>query len=402
MKRIGRRVLYAVLLLAAAIALVEGVARIVHGAPSGRFEGWFPGDGGLYPPSARLRMPGPIPYVAATNALGFRGAEWAPRKLPGTIRIAALGDSITDGFFVENENGYPARLEEALLASGHRVEVLNAAHGGGSIDKEFAILRERVADHEPDVVVLTFVTNDLFEIDGRSRDELVSRRVLPPTLRERLLRFTLTRTSAGEWLWERYLVSGSETYGRSREREGLPPDQRYRIDGGDRFRENAELFLRRFARRDARLLGQPLDAEIARLADAYLFTLAALHEFCRGRGIELVVAYFPSYPEIYLENASQPVRDLLREASGTRLIPFLDLTEPFRGAGVSRVLHLAPLDFHPNPDGNRLIAESVAAFLESEVLSASGELEPLAHSVDHHQDLPGSGGVRPVAHDAGP
>ena len=53
------------------------------------------------------------------------------------------------------------------------MEVINAAHGGATIDKEYAILREFVIPLDPDIVLLTFVTNDIPDIKGKSRQELL-------------------------------------------------------------------------------------------------------------------------------------------------------------------------------------------------------------------------------------
>jgi len=44
-------------------------------------------------------------------------------------------------------------------------------------------------------------------------------------------------------------------------------------------------------------------------------------------------------------------------------IPFLDLTETFRKEGEKTVLHLAPVDYHLNPTGNKVMAEDIARFL---------------------------------------
>ncbi len=101
------------------------------------------GGATLYPPSATLPMRwGAIPYEVRTNALGFRGDELALVAPSGRVRILALGDSVTDGFFADNDATYPAQLQRFLRERGRDVEVINGARGGGSIDKEYAILKE--------------------------------------------------------------------------------------------------------------------------------------------------------------------------------------------------------------------------------------------------------------------
>ena len=44
-------------------------------------------------------------------------------------------------------------------------------------------------------------------------------------------------------------------------------------------------------------------------------------------------------------------------------IPFIDLTPILQREGRNRVLHLAPIDFHPNPAGYEVIATGIADFL---------------------------------------
>jgi hypothetical protein len=44
------------------------------------------------------------------------------------------------------------------------------------------------------------------------------------------------------------------------------------------------------------------------------------------------------------------------------LVSFLDLTDLFQQRGQVEPLHLAPLDFHPNPRGNRVMAEAIYNF----------------------------------------
>src|SRR5215470_5660402 len=48
-----------------------------------------------------------------TNSLGLRGAEIPPREA-GELRILVLGDSITFGDYVDEDETYPAVLERRL------------------------------------------------------------------------------------------------------------------------------------------------------------------------------------------------------------------------------------------------------------------------------------------------
>jgi lysophospholipase L1-like esterase len=96
------------------------------------------------------------------NGLGFRGGAIAAEKLPGTFRVVCLGDSLTFGEGVREEDTYPARLEKTLgeAMAGRTVQVLNAGVQGYGTREEVALFFDRCAKLRPDVVTLGFFLND--------------------------------------------------------------------------------------------------------------------------------------------------------------------------------------------------------------------------------------------------
>ena len=64
-------------------------------------------------------------YRLRTNSERLRGPELGP-KASRTVRILAIGDSVTHGWGVAESESYPAVLQTLLQARGHQVEVLNA------------------------------------------------------------------------------------------------------------------------------------------------------------------------------------------------------------------------------------------------------------------------------------
>jgi lysophospholipase L1-like esterase len=351
----------------ALILMVELFLRVSFGLPKETF-GFISGDG-LYARNATLEMTwGSIPYTVKTNSLGFRGEEISLKKPKEKTRIIALGDSVTDGFFVDNEHTYPYVLQGTLSARGKSVEVLNAAKGGGSIDKEYAILRELVVPLEPDIVVLTFVTND---VQDKSKDDLISQTIRNEK-KTTLLEWLFTRTAIGELMFDLYLQTQSEFYRTSQETDNLTLDQgRYQIAGGDDYAANVEIFNQRYADTDGLILNEPFSDQTTAAIENYLFALEHLNNFCQTRQIKLIFVYSPSYSQIYDLKTSLKIRDILKEASRQLSIPFLDLTPKFREAGQNKVLHLAPIDYHQNPAGNRVMAEAIAEFLVDERILAT-------------------------------
>jgi len=361
-----RAVLITLVMTLALLLAIEGFLRLAFHYPRGYFRFMAADDTKLYPPSSTLAMRwGAIPYEVRTNALGFRGKEIELAVPSGRTRILAIGDSVTDGFFADNDATYPAQLQSFLRNKGRDVEVINAARGGGSIDKEYAILKEHGFPLRPDVVVLTFVTNDIFDIRERSLDNLLTRDLHPraQTFSNRLL----TETALGEWVTDRALRMRFRTY-RAAEYPSAAggaeaKDSRYDLWGGDRFEENVRSFRQLTKNMDGMILGETFSVEVQGIIEKYLAILEQMRKDCEERKARLVFVYFPAYSQVYDPSASLAIRDLFQKECAARSIDFIDLTEPFRREGAGKALHLAPVDYHPNPEGNRLMARTIGARL---------------------------------------
>jgi lysophospholipase L1-like esterase len=104
----------------------------------------------------------PVPGVKGFNEDRFMGARIPRERTPGTIRIAAVGDSCTQF----GEPPYPAVLREPLADRlGKPVEVLNAGVAGYSTEQGKRRLEHDVSPYRPDVVLLYFGWNDHWILD---------------------------------------------------------------------------------------------------------------------------------------------------------------------------------------------------------------------------------------------
>lgn len=343
---------------------IEAALRLGTGRPFGVFMGWFPGLEGLYPENAAIVMPGAVNWLVKTNRWGFRGPELALDKPPSTTRIAMIGDSVTDGFCVDNEHTFPAMTAAALERANVRAEVINAAAGGASIDRELAVLRDSISRFSPDIVVLTFVTNDVDALAAIDDAELLGRSLRRRSLARGLARLGVVETALGEWAFDAYLRYSSRSYAANPARVGklIPPSHRYDFPGGNDFTRNSRIFLDRFRTGDAMILGEELDQAMELQFRRYLRAWDAFVAHARGKGMHPVFVYFPAYPQIYLPAPPMIIRDRLRAHSASQGVPFLDLTEALRSQGEA-ILHLAPADYHLNPAGNRVIGAALADFL---------------------------------------
>lgn len=350
----------------AMVLLLEMILRL-FGYPAGTFDPIMPSSEGHYPPNTTLQMRwGPIPYTVKTNSLGLRGSEISLPKPQETYRIVAVGDSITDGFFVDNEATWESYLGDQLRNRfSFPVDVINCAHGGGSIDKEIDLLERIGLTLEPDLVILTFVTNDIYEIvkllAARKDNAAPSNEWKPPFS---IGAFLLTRTALGEASLDGLLRFRFATYRQGRgHTTDDSTDQRYNIEGGDQFEHNSDLFLTKYAKLDGLVLGKSFHRKVQQAIDYYSERLQQFTNLCEQQQVALLFVYFPAYPQIYQPSPPRLINDTLRGLCESATIDFLDLTDGFRQRGAERVLHLAPLDFHPNPEGNRVFAELLTQHL---------------------------------------
>jgi len=110
------------------------------------------------------------------NDEGFRTAPFHAAKPDGVLRIACIGDSWTFGMNVDQSQTYPARLEALLRAEpppGVRgVEVINFGILGYTSFQGLQLLKTRVLDLHPDVIVVGFGMNDSDVAGYRDRDVL--------------------------------------------------------------------------------------------------------------------------------------------------------------------------------------------------------------------------------------
>ncbi len=98
--------------------------------------------------------------VGRTNAQGFRAEEDVGPKRDGTLRIIGIGDSVTWGTRVNEEETFLGVLRARLRRERPDVQVINAGVVGYSTWQELFFLEEHVLSHRPDVVLVNFHTND--------------------------------------------------------------------------------------------------------------------------------------------------------------------------------------------------------------------------------------------------
>jgi hypothetical protein len=99
------------------------------------------------------------------NSQGRRDKEVPLKKPAGTYRIVILGDSVAFGARVEAKDDFATQLEWNLNARSESLhyEVLNFGVPGYGTWQELSVLKEKALAYNPDLVILAFVMNDLYD-----------------------------------------------------------------------------------------------------------------------------------------------------------------------------------------------------------------------------------------------
>jgi lysophospholipase L1-like esterase len=242
----------------------------------------------------------------AINHLGLRNAE-VGEKRNGTTRILMLGDSVTFGWGVPQDQTMSAVLGRRL-AESRPVEVINTGVGNYNTAMEVAYFRTRGVQLAPDLVILNFFINDA-EPTPVYRDVpwYARHAYLYPVVGGAWDGFQ--RRLAGEADWQSYYA-------------GL-----YEAPGWQRAQDS----------------------------------IRTLAELCRERGIPLVIANLPElrilapYP---FGHVSTQLAGLAAEigAAYVDLLPAVAAEEPAR-------LWVTVPDPHPNAVAHQLMGDALAAFI---------------------------------------
>jgi lysophospholipase L1-like esterase len=113
-------------------------------------------------------------WQISLNSLGFREREFGISKPPGTFRIVCVGDSWTFGANVNQKETYPQRLAGLIDRSypGAGFEVLNLGTMAYSSLQGLQLMRLRVLEFSPDLVLIGFGMNDASVAGYRDKDVL--------------------------------------------------------------------------------------------------------------------------------------------------------------------------------------------------------------------------------------
>ncbi len=248
-----------------------------------------------------------------TNSAGFRDKAYSRVKPPGTFRIAVIGDSFTMGSGVASEDTYPSRLEADLnrASSSPRFEVLNFGCGGYGLRQYLAVIAHKALLYSPDLILIGLSQND---------DEILPDNIYREKYQVKKNRRGFFRVYSWQWIKANrfYRAAGKlKESGSEHPGSGLPAKVRTERAKHLRYYFN-------------QLRSIPEQSDIA-VAAVYL-------SMSRLKG------------------------DYIQEQVRLTDIPFLDLSPAFAGQDIRKYV-IAPIDYHPNGEANRIFAAEIRSFL---------------------------------------
>jgi len=266
-----------------------------------------------------------------TNALGMRDPLATPERLGAERRVLLLGDSITFGRGVADEDTFARRLEARWRDALGDVAVFNAGVPGYDSLQELASLRRLGPEVEPHLVILTWYRNDVL-VPSQEVEALVI---------------------------DGYLAQSEEDYEHWRSRyidhTGNPLDWSALIRLGRVEWKNFKLLAWKLEERAQEYEQMEQGATVASQE-----AIAEAAAWCRERGAELRVVLFPAREETEAESVeveADHVAEMVAfcEEAG---IGVVDLTGRWRAhwEAEGETLYLPRDRCHPNAAGHAQVA----------------------------------------------
>ncbi|MBI5452892.1 hypothetical protein HY945_05525 [Candidatus Gottesmanbacteria bacterium] len=316
-----------------------------------------------------------------TNSLGLRNKEISIAKPKGIFRVICLGASPTFGWGVSVDKTYPFLLEQRLKEAKQRfedIEVINAGQIGYSSHQGLIFFEQYMMKYSPDLIVVSYVLNDIdryrfFRNEGVMDKELKTSRFSAITIR-------LKRLLTGSRL---YLVLNRAVsdllYKNNRSMSLVLKKQvelaKVRVSQ-DCYKDNLEKFITLCSNSGVKLIfvKMPINLSLpSGLSDSKtfqegLYGLSRLHYTlgCQYLDKKDYVSSFEFFKKAkdYLvfecQRDGKVYQDLMEAVAIKNNVPLVDAAKVFSENARYGELFNGKLDpTHPNPAGQRLIAESV-------------------------------------------
>lgn len=257
-----------------------------------------------------------------TNPDGFRDKTYSLEKANDVYRIAIIGDSITFGIGVAQEEIFSERLETSLhnLCGKNKVEVINFGVPAYNTTQELEVLKIRALPYKPDLVIIAYYLNDIFPPVDISRD-----------LEFSLKGFFYKHSHLFRLVYDRIKESGWQS----------DRKMSYTQELAVNYSDDSKLWQERKSEfKEFRKISEENNFKV-------IFML-----------IPSMIDFGDGYPFRGIDNR------VLNEARKNEFL-ILDLLPFFKGQDPEKLCVLKA-DRHPNPTGHKIIADAIYGFLVKE------------------------------------
>ena len=294
--------------------------------------------------------------VIRVNSIGLRSEELGPKE-KDEFRVLVLGDSITFGDFLPEEETWCGRLEALAKGRQRRIRFVNAGLPGAGTVEEFSLFQEVKEVVKPDLVLVGMYLND-----AQNASEFYAKSLGPPWNRSRFLAWVAARLQLVEKGWFRSSLPGTIDRGW---RESFRAGRNLR--SGDMFgtRDGFDFEIYN-AYLDFGLGWYPKAwEEIGRI-------LESLDRAVTGAGAELAVVLFPVHIQIMGSVDDVRPQESARAICARLKVPFFDTLPGLRADWRTRHEKLLFDHCHYTPSGYDLLARETLAWLDAEKLIPPG------------------------------
>lgn len=265
--------------------------------------------GYLHKPSSKAHLMG---VDVEINSKGLRSKEFTELPEPNTHRILFLGDSLTFGWGVKEEETFARRLETSL-SKEQAVEIINAGHGNYNSTQEANYFFKYAQNWKPNQVVLFYFINDAEEMQLSTKWDFLSH--------SRLVSL----------FWSAYRSSGLGGAGKGQSFVDYYANL-YKNSGWEKSKES----------------------------------IKKLASYCAETGLTFQVVILPELHQLnpYL---FEKEHELISRFLTDNKISHKDLTEEFKSVGIknTRELWVSEDDAHPNGKAQEMIAKFTKDFIKA-------------------------------------
>ena len=295
-----------------------------------------------------------------TNSAGMNWREVSLKKPDGIKRIAFIGDSFTFGCWADSiENTFVGIVDKNL--SKNKYEVLNFGVGGYGFDDYELILKEKVSQYSPDIVVLTSFNGNDF--------------------RDTFFGINKYKIKNGTLVWKKRYDGLPENYHPNLKKSIKLSLQKLKLYGllstylkkqktelkSTEFKVNSDFYSFSYWSQT------PFPKEAQQAVDLSLTHLKNIREFCSKNNIKLVIVSIPYSQQVYAKSYTGDSyridypQTFVQNFADQYKIAYYSLLEPIRQKWYNnpQVDYYVPYDSHFNTKGHQLVGSLITKYLKS-------------------------------------